>query len=515
MKGTMHKYRQATFRSISLLLTLGMAALACNYPQSAAPRPAHPGLADPPRLYGKRQAHAPIPEDLAAKTLPPASALPRLTPDGEWPLEIGAPGVSPSESDRPSLSGDPQTLDTEYFRIHYTLSGADRVPATDSNKNGHPDYVEEVARAMEYSRHAIIDIFGWPAPPDDGERGGDGRIDVYLENLLVEEDISGYATNGSRAFVPGDNPNTLDIETRSTHAYLALDNDYSEVSGRRSFQLDYMRSTAAHEYMHIVQYGIDGNEPAEWLWEAAATWVQDEVFNHVNDANYILTPPFKAPDSCQITYGGDDRVEDEDNWYGQWIFLRFISERYGHAVVRGIWEWAGALDGYTAIEHALMEAGTTLEETQVDYAIAMLTRDFDEGEDYPTLRLEGRADAGTTFEPTDGVSQMGADFIEIRAGGPITITLHGELTGRVVGVRGHEVHIFDMPQGQAMLEASAFEHIYLIVLNPAQAARERECTFTDYTVEVIEGGAPQAAVDVRGRAFFRPPRVEYLQNPGR
>ncbi|TAK12851.1 MAG: hypothetical protein EPO32_07310 [Anaerolineae bacterium] len=502
----------------SALLALGIAAIACNYPLAGAPtdaRSPHPGLVEQPRLYGKRQKHAPINEILAAKALPPVAELPRLTPEDFWDIEIGPPGESPDESARPSLSGSPQTLDTEHFRIHYTLSGSDRVPSTDTDGNGHPDYVEEVARAMEYAWHAQIEVFGWPLPPEDGTLGGDGRTDVYIENLIAEEEVSGYATDGGRGGRVGDNPNTTDIETRSTHAYMALDNDFSEVSGRHSFQLDYMRSTAAHEYMHIIQYGIDGDEPAEWLWESAATWIQDEVLNQVNDANFILGPPFKAPDSCQVTYGGDDRVEDEDNWYGQWLFLRFISERLGHATVRSIWEWAGTLDGYAAIEQALNDAATDLDTVQVDYAIALLTRDFEEGEDYPVVRLEGLVETDETFTPTDGVGQMGADFIEIKAGGPVTIVLEGDLSGRVIGVRGHEIHIFEMPDGRATLEASAFERIYLIVINPSRAARERECRFTDYTVEVTSGGEPQAATGVRARAFFRPPRVETLQDPSR
>ncbi|MBI3158978.1 MAG: hypothetical protein HYZ26_05195 [Chloroflexi bacterium] len=496
-----------------LALPLVLAALACNFPLTPLPRPGHSGLIEA-RLAIKPRPHLPLAERPGLKPIGPAlEDLPRLSPLAELDLEFGPPGPSPRDEDRPALSGRPQSLDSEHFRIHYTTSGADAVSGKDGDQNGHPDYVEHVARALEYVWQAEIEIFGWPAPPPDGTLGGDERVDVYLVNILTDEEIAGYADGGYRDTFVGDNPNTPVVESRSHHAFMALDNDYREIGGSPAYALDFMRSTAAHEFMHVIQYGIDGGEPADWLWEATATWIQDEVYNDVNDANEVLTAPFKAPDSCQLEYGGEARVEDLDNWYGEWLFLRYISEHYGHATVRAIWEAAASLDGYAAIQHALGLAGTTLEELFSEYTLAVLTRDFEEGEDYPVVRLEGKASLDAVFNPLDGVGQMGADYIELPVEGTLTITLLGGLPGQVVGIRGDEVHVFQLEAGRVAVEGSAFEKLYLIVLNPQTAGRERECAFSGYSVEVQRGGQPSTADSVRGRGHFRPPRVEGLLDP--
>lgn len=492
------------------LTALLLAALACNFPQPAAPRPAPSPLIEA-FPAAKNRPVAAAPEEPGPL---PIEHLPRLSPTEEMEIEIGPPGTSPQDSDRPTLSGPAQTLDTEHFRIHYTLSGGDAVPRQDNNGNQQPDYVEHVARALEYVWYAEIEVFGWPAPPADGSLGGDGRVDVYLQNIMTDEDTAGYVTTSQRGATVGDNPNTEIRETNSQHSYMVLDNDYREIASPRSqTNLDYMRVVVAHEFMHVIQYGIDGSEPAEWLWEATATWIEDEVYDHINDGLTVLTAPFKAPDSCQMAYGGEERVEDLDNWYGQWLFLRFISERYGHATVRAIWEQAVTHDGYGAVGRALAAVGTSLPEVFREYSLALLTRDFEEGDTYPLLRLEGVAVVDEPFTPVDGVAQMGADYIEIEASAPVTIRLEGSLPGWVVGVRGEEVHLYTLEDGPAGVDAAAFERLYLIVMNPEAALRERHCAFTDYSVQVLSGGAPQTADEIRGRAYFHPPRVEGLHDP--
>lgn len=40
---------------------------------------------------------------------------------------------------------------TAHFRIFYTMSGEDAVQVDDANGNALPDYVEEVAKALERS----------------------------------------------------------------------------------------------------------------------------------------------------------------------------------------------------------------------------------------------------------------------------------------------------------------------------------------------------------------------------
>ena len=43
---------------------------------------------------------------------------------------------------RPTLSGQEMVAESEHFRAHYTLTGADAIAATDSDNNDRPDYVD-------------------------------------------------------------------------------------------------------------------------------------------------------------------------------------------------------------------------------------------------------------------------------------------------------------------------------------------------------------------------------------
>ena len=418
------------------------------------------------------------------------------------------------ENNRPILSGEALLQDTQHFRIHYTLSGRDAVAST--------AYVDEVAQAMEYSWQIEIDQFGWTPPPPDGDIGGDERYDVYLQDVLWDGTF-GYTDGGDERYrglnQTGDNPNSAAVETRAAASYIVLDNDYIDQDEwiDASFSaLDAMRSTAAHEFNHAIQFGYDSEEPADWLWEATATWMQDEVYDDLNDADEELLSVFKSPDTCQLAYGGEERVEDENHWYGEWIFLRYISEHYGHETVRAIWEHARVLDGYAALEAALSETSVTLDDTFRGFAVALLTRDFEEGAGYPTVRLEGEASRESGFVPNDGVAQMAADYVEIQADGTVTLTLNADSLERmIVGVQGNEASIFPSDGNQATVDADLFDHLYLIVLNLEHADDEFDCEFTTYSANIVP--ASQSAhlpiPNTYPAPNFQPPEVEPLLDP--
>ena len=451
---------------------------------------------------------APQPGQIASTLRLDGSDLPEL--------DFGPPGFSPRDSGRPRLSGDPQTLDTPHFRIHYTLSGDDAVPSKDSNVNGHPDYAEEVARALEYSWRALIEHFGWNAPPGDAGLGGDDRLDIYLEEVY-DAGFAGYVEGDYEGGFRGDNPNSAQFESSASSSYMALDDDYAGYEDQSTSGislLGFMRSTAAHEFLHMIQYGYDAEEPHEWLWEASATWVQDELFNLVNDGNESLPAVFKAPDSCQLSYGGEERVEDLDHWYGMWIFLRYLSEQYGHESVRAVWESAIDQDGYAAWDLALDGEGITLEQLFRDFAVALLTRSFEEGSDYPVVRLEGEVGINEFFDPVDGVGQLGADYIEILADQVVSVVLDGDtLEGLLVGIADAQASLFPLIDGEARVNASQFEYLYLTVLNLQRAETEERCRFFPYSVVVTPASTTDQAQNTIGAGNFQPPFVEGLEDP--
>ena len=93
------------------------------------------------------------------------------------------------------------------------MSGEDAVQADDANGNALPDYVEEVAKALERSWDIEIQYLGWAEPPPDGILGGDDKFDVYLEDLDLY--IAGYVSGGEPSAMIGDNPRTEYTEKNS------------------------------------------------------------------------------------------------------------------------------------------------------------------------------------------------------------------------------------------------------------------------------------------------------------
>ena len=56
-----------------------------------------------------------------------------------------------------------------------------------------------------------------------------------------------------------------------------------------------MRVTAAHEFFHAVQFGYDYFEDV-WLMEASSAWVEDEIFDDIDDnRQYLAKSPLSSP----------------------------------------------------------------------------------------------------------------------------------------------------------------------------------------------------------------------------
>lgn len=390
---------------------------------------------------------------------------------------------------RPVLP-DEELLGTEHFLIHYTRTGRMAVEPTDLDGSAAPDYVERLAATLEHVWQVQIDELGWPAPPGDGFLGGDARLDVYLEDILT----GGYAgyVDTEGGFL-GDNPGTPEQERRAAFAYMVLDNDYREAeSTYGETAMGLMQATVAHEFNHAIQAGIDDRDLHAWLYEAAATWMEDQVYDDIDDGIYYLNSLYKNPDICLVA---EVARGDDLHWYSSWLLLQMMSERYGPEVVRSIWENLRQYNGFGAVDAALAEHGSSLVLESRDFAVANLLRAYDEGHLYPTVRVEGEAAPGT-FEPPDGVQSLGADYVRLAGSGLLTVTLaslDASLSLRAVGVRGGEADVYDAIGGSLTLDSSSYSEVYLVVHNDDLVAHENECRFAGYTLEVVAASGQAAA----------------------
>jgi hypothetical protein len=259
------------------------------------------------------------------------------------------------------------------------------VPDRDRNGNHKPDYAERVLATMTRVQQKYVDA-GYRRPLSDGTRGGDGRPDVYLAQI-GNQGLYGYCTTDVDALP----------KHGATWAYCVLDNDYSRTEFPAHTPTQNMQVTAAHEFFHAVQFGYDIGEDA-WFMEATATWVEDEVFDRVNDnVNYLPIGPMGRPglplDSHQGGY-----------YYGAWIFFRHLTEHFPRSqaglpiLVRTMWRKADAatasapnLYSMEAVEQTLEGKGSSIAAQYLRMAADNLhpRRWYDEGNLYPGTAFNG------------------------------------------------------------------------------------------------------------------------------
>ncbi|MCC6905820.1 MAG: hypothetical protein IT326_08270 [Anaerolineae bacterium] len=398
---------------------------------------------------------------------------------------------------RPILP-EAQAYPTTHFLIHYTLVGASAVPATDADISGTSDFVEFVGSALEDAYTIQITEMGWAVPPIDGMIGGDDRIDVYLGDLLSIGVAGLVAPDGG--FV-GDNPLTDAPERNASFVFMVLDNDFAEAGSSDAEQLTYARSTIMHEFNHVLQSGYDALDPHFWMYEAGATWMEYQIMGEASGTPGYLPLIVQNTDLCLPAHSS--RAGEGLRWYASWLFLRYLSEQFGPEVVRSVWENMRLQDAYEAIDTALAPYDTSLEQEMIGFAVHNLLRQYDNGMDYPPLRLEGVTSAAErSFTPSDGVQSFGADVIRIDGDRPVDVRVRDfevPLTVVAVGVRQADgasvADLYALSGDQPLvIDLARYEQAYLIVQNNERAVSEDACTFAPYTVEVSQTQAEPSAL---------------------
>lgn len=373
--------KQALARAQALLAAHPAAAARTAAPAAGSARSA-------PRAVASRDATMVL-RDLAARLRQlhgadraAAEALlarPSQNPDPDGIVSWGA--------GRSDLSTCSATLD---LCVHWTPTGTHAPDAADTSPaNGIPDYVDQTLAEAENVWTTEVDTLGYKAPLPDGTSGEHGpgdQLDVYLANI-GGKGYYGYCTSDDP-----DLQKKITPATSAVSAYCVFDNDYAEPAFGAHTALDNLRVTAAHEFMHAVQFGYDFYED-RWLMESSAAWVEDVVYDAVNDnRQYLSTSPL-ASSSAPVDKG------TRGFQYGSWIFLRYLSETYGDDVVRAIWaraddspdeQTADDFKTYSvrAIDAVLRHHGSSLSRDLGDFAARNVAPSafYEEGSRYPKVK---------------------------------------------------------------------------------------------------------------------------------
>jgi hypothetical protein len=112
-----------------------------------------------------------------------------------------------------------------------------------------------------------------------------------------------------------------------------FDNDYDSGQFPNQTPIKNLRVTAAHEFFHAVQFGYDIFEDL-WILENTAVWMEDEVYGGINDnLQYLASSSLNHPEvSLDL---GASLFE-----YGNFIFWKFATERFGNRLVKQAWKMA-------------------------------------------------------------------------------------------------------------------------------------------------------------------------------
>jgi len=249
------------------------------------------------------------------------------------------------------------------------------------------DYVDQVGRVANKVLGVYADA-GYKAPMTDGTVGGGstGLLDIYLDDL---------GSQGLYGYCDSDDPPSS-AGPYGAPAYCAFDNNYSEFPAHTPLQN--LEVTAAHELFHAVQFAYDYFEDG-WFMEATATWAEDELYDGVDDnLQYLAQSPLSQPRQSMDHFSGLRQ-------YGDWIFFRYLSERYPAAegglpvIIRDIWDRADGStatspDDYSirAVSHVLASQGVGLRRTWARFAAANRRpgATYEEGSanHYPVARLD-------------------------------------------------------------------------------------------------------------------------------
>ena len=321
-------------------------------------------------------------------------------------------------------------LEGGHVLLHYDLTGTNVVyqATVDSDNDGVPNYVEQLAEAAEYCYDFLVDTLGFDPPLSDAGcvDGGDGRVDVYLQALPYG--YYGLTYNQSECYQPSE---------QHEAAWVVIDHDFQHLPEYQGRALDAAKVTLAHELFHAVHFAIDATESVAWF-EMSAVWEEEQAYDDINDYylyDYVFFnhPRLGLADSTTIGH-----------MYQAAVFPIYLTEKYGRDIVKAIWYKAGDLgegsDFLEAIDWAVDSAAsspanaeyrctcyeadgvTCADSVMVEHDLASALSEFAVWNFFTGSRRE-LAPPGVGYSEGENYSRIPFDSMDVRLDYPFRVTL--------------------------------------------------------------------------------------------
>ncbi|MDC1032078.1 FlgD immunoglobulin-like domain containing protein, partial [Candidatus Marinimicrobia bacterium] len=352
-------------------------------------------------------------------------------------FDFNMPLVSRKSVKRSESDGLDKSYDSGIIRFHYTTSGYHAVNNSDINGNSIPDYVDSVAMIFNNVTNLLHNKMGYFQPPSDGyyssdrDKGGSEHYDVYIRNLSSR--YYGYVQPEEFAQSTGDNEKSISRKEKNAFtSYMVMRNNY------KNFPLEELMNikvTIAHEYYHAIQFGYDGWEKP-WLLESSAVWMEEEIYDEINDCYQYMEEWFNFP----------HRSLDESgyHWYGSFIFFEYIEQHMGgNSTIRKILDQSAISDSreidgsHLAIDNALNKLGYSFQQALNGMSIANFIMSsqsnsgdfsYEEAESYPVNRPAILQKINFEMGNVDTIksislSRFGSEYIQIFSTTPVQIDL--------------------------------------------------------------------------------------------
>ncbi|MDP6878848.1 MAG: hypothetical protein QGI18_09630 [Candidatus Marinimicrobia bacterium] len=418
-------------------------------------------------------------------------------------FQFNSPVVNRSSQNRAEAADLDQSLDNGYFRFHYTTTGTHAVANSDTNNNSIPDYIDYIVNVFTYVSSTQLDSFSYSEPPSDSwyptneDNGGSNHYDIYIRNL--ESNVYGYVApeNFAQSGDFGDNENSSATELNALTSYMALRNNYNGFPGS---QEESIKVTAAHEFHHSIQSGYDGYE-AQWLMEATAVAMEEQVYDEINDCYQYLPSWFNEPHKSLD--------HQSDHWYGSFIYAQYIYEHLGgFLTLRKIWQKSILNDSYygdyshRAISLALSSEGSSFSDVLNKMVVANRVMSsnnnagvfaYEEAEAYPVVNgpatyTEITYTSGTPQTVTStNLNRFASQYTRLNSSDPVIASLtntSGPSTDLIMhAIISYENNSWTVYSGnQINIDPTDAASVYLAVVSQDTSGNN-----WDYQIDITDG----------------------------